>query len=111
MAEWHLDRLYKALAGRGWSVAIADPDGHPLSDGVWALTRGVVLHLELNRFDPDGGDLVHSDQAHCVHVRETGGGLYFYRKASPRWEPALATFVEALDRVGRSESAGLPDHS
>ncbi len=98
MASWHIDTLYNALIQRGWSIA-----PRPQDEGfdTWCLTRGQhACELIFDAHDTMGRPLAQLRESFGCQIRIPGGpSLYFYKKKSPKWPPALRAFVESLDAL------------
>ena len=102
MAQWHLDALSQALTQRGWSHSVLDDSdaaAYPLEGGLWSIHRGPVsLILELACWDTMGNPLPSTAESYALSVREHSfEGLYFFKKSSPKWKPALKAFLDSLD--------------
>jgi len=101
MAQWHLDALERALTQRGWSSSVVVSPEYPLADGVWSLTRGPVsVTLEFGCFDGMGQPLPSAAASYgFALLGHPSRGLYFFKKSSPKWKPALQEFLDFLDTL------------
>ena len=101
MAQWHLDALERALTQRGWSSSVVEIPEYPLADGVWSLARGSVsVTLEFGCFDGMGHTLPSAAASYGFALQgHASSGLYFFKKSSPKWKPALQEFLDYLDTL------------
>ena len=102
MSQWHLKKIYDALARKGWRISAGEVDEPFEHAKSWRIQRSTLiapLELAFDCWDGMGYPTM-VDKAYAADIRKHNVSLYFSRTRT--FPPLLKEFLTKLDHLEAS---------